>query len=148
VAGFFLQELETDNLAPENPLYLMVFREIQKLWGTEKFNIQNHFINHPDPEISKLAVDMLTPGHQISKIHEKAGAYVRSEEQLLREIVPETLASYRSKKVKQMIAEIDEQIREIQGTDEDVLIPSLLEERRQLDELRKAFSKELRRIII
>ncbi|MFO7616397.1 MAG: DNA primase [Bacteroidales bacterium] len=148
VAGFFLQEMESDNLTPENPLYLNVFREIQKLWGTEKFNIQNHFINHPDPEISKLAVDMLTPGHQISKIHEKAGAYVRSEEQLLREIVPETLASYRSKKVKQMIAEIDEQIREVQGTDEDALISSLLEERRQLDELRKAFSKELRRIII
>ncbi|MCK9324425.1 MAG: DNA primase [Bacteroidales bacterium] len=148
VAGFFLQEMESDNLIPENPLYQIIFHEIQSLWGNSGFNIQSHFINHPDPSISKLAVDLLTPGYQISKIHEKAGAYVRSEEQLLREIVPETLASYRSKKVKKMISEIDEQIKDLQGAEDITQISSLLEERRKLDELRKAFSKELRRIII
>ncbi len=73
---------------------------------------------------------------------------MRSEEQLLREIVPETLASYRSKKVKKMISEIDEQIKDLQGDEDITQISSLLEERRKLDELRKAFSKELRRIII
>lgn len=148
VADFFLQELETDNLVPENPDYAAVFREFQRHWGHEGFKVQSHFINHPDPLISSLAADLLSPGHQISRIHEKGGAYVRTEEQLLKEIVPETLASFRSKKVKQMISGIDEQIRTIQGTEDDFLIAGLLEERRQLDELRKAFSKELRRIII
>jgi len=62
--------------------------------------------------------------------------------------VPETLASYRSKKVKKMISEIDEQIKDLQGAEDITQISSLLEERRKLDELRKAFSKELRRIII
>jgi len=148
VGDFFLQEMETDGLIPENPLYAKMFREFQTIWGQPGIHIQNYFINHHDPEISRLAVDLLAPGHQISKIHEKGGAYVRTEEQLLKEIAPETLSSYRSKKVKQMIAEIDEQIRTIQGTSDDYLISELLENRRQLEELRKAFSRELRRLII
>jgi hypothetical protein len=73
---------------------------------------------------------------------------VRSEDQIIRLAAPEVLASYRSKKVKQMISLIDEQIHTHQGTEDDHLITGLLEERRQLEELRKAYSRELRRIII
>jgi DNA primase len=148
VMDFFLQEMETDNLVPENPLYARVFKEFQEKWGAPGVNIQTMLTNSQDPEISHLAVDLLTPGYQISKIHEKGGAYVRSEDQIIKILAPEILASYRSKKVKQMISVIDDQIHGYQGTDDDVLITGLLEDRRQLEELRKAYSKELRRIII
>jgi DNA primase len=148
VMDFFLQEMETDGLLPVNPLYLKVFREFQEKWGQEGVNIQTLLVNSQDPEISRLAVDLLTPGHQISKIHEKGGAYVRSEEAIIEILSREVLASYRSKKVKQMISGIDEQIRALQGTDDFAPITGLLEERRQLEELRKAYSRELRRIII
>jgi DNA primase len=148
VMDFFLQEMETDHLVPENPLYAKVFQEFQAKWGTPGINIQMMLTNSQDPEISHLAVDLLTPGHQISKIHEKGGAYVRSEDQIIRVLAPEILASFRSKKVKKMISAIDEQIHALQGTDDDNLITGLLEDRRQLEELRKAYSKELRRIII
>ncbi len=148
VMDFFLQEMETDNLVPENPLYARIFKEFQDKWGTPGLNIQTMLTNSQDPEISHLAVDLLSPGYQISKIHAKGGAYVRSEEQIIKQLAPEVLASYRSKKVKQMISAIDEQIHSFQGTDDDNLITGLLEDRRQLEELRKAYSKELRRIII
>jgi len=148
VMDFFLQEMETDHLVPENPLYAKIFSEFQSKWGVPGLNIQTMLTNSQDPEISHLAVDLLTPGHQISKIHEKGGAYVRSEDQIIKQLAPEILASFRSKKVKQMITVIDEQIHSLQGTPDDNLITGLLEERRQLEELRKAYSKELRRIII
>ena len=148
VMDFFLQEMETDNLIPENPLYAKIFHEFQDKWGNPGINIQTLLTNSQDPDISRLAVDLLTPGHQISKIHEKGGAYVRSEDQIIKQLAPEILASYRSKKVKQMISAIDEQIHSLQGTDDDNQITSLLEDRRQLEELRKAYSRELRRIII
>jgi DNA primase len=148
VMDFFLQEMETDNLVPGNPLYLKIFREFQDKWGRPGVNIQTMLTNSQDPEISHLAVDLLTPGHQISKIHEKGGAYVRSEDQIIKILAPEILASYRSKKVKQMIGVIDDQIRTLQGTGDDSQITALLEDRRQLEELRKAYSRELRRIII
>lgn len=148
VMDFFLQEMETDHLVPGNPLYAKIFREFQDKWGTPGVNIQTLLTNSQDPEISRLAVDLLTPGHQISKIHEKGGAYVRSEDQIIKVLAPEILASYRSKKVKQMIGVIDDQIHALQGTEDDHLITGLLEDRRQLEELRKAYSRELRRIII
>jgi len=148
VMDFFLQEMETDNLVPENPLYAKIFHEFQEKWGQPGVNIQTMLTNSQDPEISHLAVDMLTPTHQISKIHEKGGAYVRSEDQIIKVVAPEVLASYRSKKVKQMIGVIDDQIHTLQGTDDDNQITGLLEDRRQLEELRKAYSRELRRIII
>lgn len=148
VMDFFLQEMETDNLVPENPLYAKIFHEFQDKWGIPDVNIQTLLTNSQDPEISQLAVDLLTPGYQISKIHEKGGAYVRSIDQIIKQLAPEVLASFRSKKVKQMISVIDDQIHNLQGTEDDNLITGLLEDRRQLDELRKAYSKELRRIII
>jgi DNA primase len=148
VMDFFLQEMETDNLVPENPLYAKIFHEFQEKWGQPGINIQTMLTNSQDPEISHLAVDMLTPTHQISKIHEKGGAYVRSEDQIIKVLAPEVLASYRSKKVKQMISVIDDHIHTLQGTDDDNQITGLLEDRRQLEELRKAYSRELRRIII
>jgi DNA primase len=148
VMDFFLQEMETDHLVPENPLYAKIFQEFQDKWGKPGINIQTMLTNSQDPEISQLAVDLLTPGHQISKIHEKGGAYVRSEDQIIRQLAPEILASYRSKIVKRMISVIDEQIHTLQGTDDDGQITGLLEDRRQLEELRKAYSRELRRIII
>ena len=148
VMDFFLQEMETDNLVPENGLYLRLFNLFQENRGLPAASLQAMMTNSQDPEISRLAVDLLTPGHQISRIHEKGGAYIRSEDQIIRVMAPEVLASYRSKKLKQMIAVIDEQIRAVQGTDDDGLITGLLEERRQLEELRKTYSRELRRIII
>jgi len=148
VMDFFLQEMETDNLVPENALYAKIFHEFQEKWGTPGLNIQTMLTNSPDPAISHLAVDLLTPGYQISKIHEKGGAYVRSEDKIIQQLAPEILASYRSKKVKQMIGVIDDQIHALQGTGDDHLITGLLEDRRQLEELRKAYSRELRRIII
>jgi len=148
VMDFFLQEMETDHLVPQNPLYAKIFHIFQDHWNHPDFNIQTLFINHQDPEVSQLAVDLLTPGYQMSKIHERGGAYVRSEEKIIKQVVPEVLASYRSKKVKQMIGEIDEQILALQGTDNYNQIAELLENRRQLEELRKAYSKELGRIII
>lgn len=148
VMAFCLQEMEGDNLIPENELYLKIFREFQKNWGKEDFNIQSFFVNHQDAEIRQLAVDLLSQNHIISKIHEKGGAYVRSEDKLLREIVPETLGSLRSKRVKRMISDIDDQIKALQGTEDFESIRELLEQRRAWDDLRKNYSKELRRIII
>lgn len=147
VMDFFLQEMETDKLVPENPLYARIFREFQDKWGKPGVNIQTMLTNSQDPEISQLAVDLLTPGHQISKIFAKRGAYVQSEDQIIKIQAPEVLASYRSKKVKQMISVIDDQIHTLQGTEDDNLITGLLEDRRQLEELRKTYSNELRRLI-
>ena len=65
VMDFFLQEMETDNLVPENPLYAKIFREFQDRWGTPGLNIQtmltnSHLINfdttvvRPDPVTKRL----------------------------------------------------------------------------------------------
>ncbi|MCD6331994.1 MAG: DNA primase [Bacteroidales bacterium] len=148
VASFFLQEMEGDQLIPENEPYRKMFIEFQKNWGREDFHIQSFFINHQDPEISRMAVDLLSPTYQISRIHARGGAYVRVENQMLKEIIPETLGSLRSKKVKRMIKAIDDQIHTLQGSDEYQSIMELLEQRRTLEELRKKYSAELRRIII
>ncbi len=148
VAEFMLSEMDSDQIVPENPLYKKFFLEYQQKYGSEAFTAQTWFVNHPDPEISRLTVDLLSQNYQISRIHERGGAYVRSEDKLLREIIPETLGSLRSKQVKRIINDIDKQIQLLQGSDEYQAILTLLDERRKWDSLRKEYSKELRRIII
>ena len=66
---------------------------------------------------------------------------------MLKKVVPETLISFRSRMVKQLIEEIDQEIKSFQKKgDMDSIIP-LLEKRKQLDQLKKQLSIDLKRII-
>lgn len=148
VIGFFLQEFETDPLDFQSELYGKIFEEYRKNWGQEGFHYQLFFTNHPDPEISQEAVDLLSPGYELSKIHKKGGAYIRTESSMLKEVVPEAIISFRGKQVKRLVTEIDGEIKRLhqEGDNEGVMV--LLEQRKNLDEFRKQLSKDLKRIIL
>ena len=147
VGKFFLNEFETDHLEFSHPGYKLIFSSFKEIWDMPELNYQTYFVNHPDPEISRIAVDMLSPQHELSKIHAKQGAYIRTERSMLTEVVPETLISFRTRMVKQLIKEIDQEIKACQkNSDLDSIIP-LLKKRRQLDQLRKELSEDLKRII-
>jgi DNA primase len=147
VGKFFIDEFENDNLEFTDPTYRLVFTEIGKIWEDPAIDIQAYFVNHNNPEISSLAVDLISPRHELSKIHAKQGAYIRTEQSMLKKVVPETLISFRTKLVKKLISDIDSEIMALQKNGDLEGILHLLEKRRQLDQLRRQLSKDLKRII-
>ncbi len=147
VNGFFIEEFENDNLEFSHPVYKMIFSEFRKIWNKPGLNHQSYFVNHPDPDISRVAVDLVSPSYELSKIHAKQGAYIRTESSMLKKVVPETLISFRTRMVKQLIEEIDQKIKMCQKNgDLDSILP-LLEQRKHLEQLRKQLSKDLKRTI-
>ena len=148
VIGFFMQEFESDPLDFQSDIYSKMFAMVQENWGKDTFHHQNFFTNHLDPAISQEAANLLSPGYELSKIHQKGGAYIQTEESMLKEVVPEYINAFRSRQVKRIVAEIDEEIGRLQkeGSLDEVMM--LLEQKKNLDEFRKQISKDLKRIIL
>ncbi|MEA1878179.1 MAG: DNA primase [Bacteroidota bacterium] len=147
VIGFFLQEFESDPLDFQSDIYRKMFEMVRDNWGKENFHHQNFFTNHPDPAISQEAVDLLSPGYELSKIHAKGGAYIQTEASMLKEVVPEYLNAFRNRQVKRIMAEIDVKIEKLQkeGAIDEMMI--MLEQKKNLDDFRKQIAKDLKRII-
>lgn len=148
VIGFFLQEFESDPLDFQSPTYGKMFAEIQNNWGKEGFHYQNTLINHSDPEISQEAVNLLSPGYELSKIHHKGGAYIPTEESRLKDDVPESIISFRSRQVKRLIEDINKEIEKLQKEGDVEGIIALSQQLLNLAEFRKQLSKDLKRIIL
>ena len=68
VAEVIFMELDSDGLSFSNPLYdkiLATYREQWKLLGTGAEVPAHFFLNHPDPEVCNVSVDILTVGRQL-----------------------------------------------------------------------------------
>jgi len=146
VVDFILQEFEDDPMDFQSPLYAKMFAEIQEHHSKE-FVIQNHFIQHQNPEISSMAVDLVSPEYELSKIHTKAGAYIQPEEQRLKETVPNAVIAFKSQFVKGLIDQIMNELKDSQNSNDIDNHRFLIEKIRSLDSYILQVSKDLNRTL-
>jgi DNA primase len=141
VADYLISQITDDELEFEHPVFASIFSEItfnvsQGLVAGEK-----HFVNHPDPAISSVVVDMLTEQYHLSTIWSTHGAYVETEDMKLKEIVPETVLKFKSDKIKKMQKELRKAMVEAAGDDEKVA--ELQEKYKVMTSLQKKISAGL-----
>ncbi len=110
VGEFMIQELETDDLVSENPLFQKVFYEVSENIDKDKFDPWKYFIYHTDGEISQLATDLLSDKYIESKRWTKAGAYTEKEEDILDILIPRIVYEYKLRKIKIMMEKIEVEI--------------------------------------
>lgn len=110
VAQFMIEELEKDDLVPENPLFRKIFFDIKENLDGAHFNPWKFFVYHTDAEVSKLATDLLSEKFVESKRWTKAGAFTEKEEEILEFLVPRIIHEYKLQRVKQMLAGIEKAI--------------------------------------
>jgi len=110
VSEYMIEELENDDLVPENPLFQKIFYEVKDNLGNGQFDPWKHFIYHPDGEVSQLATDLLSEKFIESKRWTKAGAYTEKEEEILDYLVPRIIYEYKLRRVKLMMEEIEKAI--------------------------------------
>jgi DNA primase len=114
VAEYIINEILNDELEFRNLLYRKVFEEVNALLQTGEIIEIKHFVNHEDPNISKLAVDLLSSPYSLSKVHQRKGASVETEDMLLKKNVPKALIEYKRKILEIAQREKEEQIRAAQ----------------------------------
>ena len=73
-----------------------------------------HFIYHSDPQISKLAADLLSSSYTLSKIFKRGGVHIETEEMKLKQIVPETIIAYKRKILEIAQSQAKEKLKEAQ----------------------------------
>lgn len=86
--------LAEDELQFHNALHRRVLKEAETHIHDENFIAERYFIASPDPEISKLAVEMASDRYQLSKYHSKGQKIVTDEERLY-ELVPRLLLDFK-----------------------------------------------------
>lgn len=115
VAEYTISEILNDDLEFKNLIYKQIFQEYLDVVNSEKTLDSKHFIYHTDPQISKLAADLLSSSYTLSKIFEKGGLHIETEEMKLKRIVPETIIAYKRKILEIAQQEAAEKLKDTQG---------------------------------
>lgn len=121
VAEYVFNELEIDELRFSNSFYQQILEDGFSKCHTESFASEHYFINHPDPEISRIAVDLSTQIYIESKVHFKHRKYKEGEEEAeklkelldkLKEQIPYVLLNYKDYILKMEMDKLNKAIKE------------------------------------
>ena len=94
VIEYVVNDLKEDDLAFHNPLHRQIMTEAAAHLHDEGFIAERYFLNHPDPAISKLTVELVSSRYQLSKYHSKNQKIVTDEERLY-ELVPTLMINFK-----------------------------------------------------
>lgn len=114
VAEYIINEILNDDLEFKNLIYKQIFQEYLEALKREEKIENKHFIYHSDPQISKLAADLLSNSYTLSKIFKKGGILIETEEMKLKRLVPETIISYKRKILEIAQSDVSEKLKEAQ----------------------------------
>ncbi len=133
-----LDELAVDKLEFDHPTHrkiLLIFKE-----NLEKEEVPNekHFTSHPEPDISTLAVDVLSDRYELSKNWEKHKIFVKTEKEDLKQSIDRALLTYRRVVLEAKLPLIAQAIKEA-GNDDDIAI--LLHQYQEMKNLQIKISK-------
>lgn len=122
VAEYIINELRNDKLEIKNIIYFKVFNEVEKLLSKEEPIKESYFINHSDPEISKISADLCSVNHSLSKLWAKRGAAIPSEDQQLISVLQDVIIKYKLKITQLQKQSLQKQLKEAVGksNDEDI----------------------------
>lgn len=157
VIDFVKYDLERDGLWFNNMLYRQILDEAVNNCSQAGFVSSRYFLNHPDPQISKLAAEIMGDRYELSKIHTK---YFVSydvdgcptdddnpfdERKKLDKNVPRAMVELKDAYITQKILGINEMLK--QNSDPQS-VAKLIGELQILKDIKKELSKELGERII
>lgn len=146
VSQFILNELQNDDLELQNLVYKKIFDEYYKIREKGQEYIQKYFINHPDPQIVQVILDILHQEHSLTvKIFVES---VTPEEQMLPVVVPKSILIYKAKITAIAYQEICNKLADAEKSGDSQIQNELMEQVQILMHIRNSFSKELKRLTI
>lgn len=151
VLKYAVEELRTDELEFQHPVYKQIYEEMLKFYDTEEIFDDNYFTRHENNDICKAVVDLTTENYELSTIWKKNDVLqaTETEDMKLKELIPEMVMSFKNKKVLDLMKETHEEIQTAQNNKENEIMALSQQKLIVLNELKKKFSKKLgERIII
>ncbi|MDD4591091.1 MAG: DNA primase [Parabacteroides sp.] len=147
VAEFIRSELERDDLTLKTPLFRKMMEEASEQCKTIGFVASRYFLSNPDPEESHLAADLISDKYQLSKYHSKT-AKLEKDEDHMEQLVIHDIYALKEAYVMQKIKELQEKLKNVQNSEAMEETLELMKQLTHLNEIKRAFSKELGERII
>ena len=147
VATEIINQLESDGLTFSDPTYSTILNIYRQALQQNRFPNQAEIVNHNDPNVCSVAVDILTmdDNYTESAIWSQKDMRSLNESEMLATGIPKLLWLYKSKTVMGRIAELHAAL-EANPTEEQVL--EIMQELSHMNKLKVALSNHLKRTII
>lgn len=141
VAAYIIHELSTDELELLSPINKQILDEV--IHAQEHFLpiSQKTFLHHENPEIAKLAVDLMANPHELHRWKSKE-IHVNTESQRIGMAVTRAIYEYKLRIIQLQMQKLQEQIEVAYKSDSDDFM-LLLAEQKELEEAKKIFAKQL-----
>ncbi len=142
VVEYIADDLHSDDLDFMNPVHKQMLDEALAKSADESFIAERYFLSHPDPVISKLAVNLVSDKYPLSKYHSKFQKIEEESDRLL-DIIPYDLMVLKEATLRKQIAEVNQAIKDLQVKSDTSEVLDLIKLLAQLKETQKLFSKKL-----
>ncbi len=151
VAEVIFAELDADSLSFRNPLYNSILGTYREQWRQLGPGIEvpmHHFLNHSDPEVCNLSVDILTSDDNYvpSQLWVRKEIHVESEAEMLAVGVPKAVTLYKSKVIEGLIKELQAQLADERLSEEEQ--DGLLQRLTAYNKAKVAIANKLQRLIL
>ena len=151
VADEILTSIEEDNITFLNPVYNQILQTYREQWQTLGAGVEvpaQYFVNHPNPDVCNMAVDILTSddNYVASEIWRRKDIHVESEEEILSVGVPKAIMLYRSKILERMIETLLKRLQSGELSEEQA--SECMREMDQLNKMKLAISTSTQRLIL
>ncbi|MDF1673875.1 MAG: DNA primase [Vicingaceae bacterium] len=144
VAFFIISSISNDNIVFENAKYQEILSIYSEHLNEEKLPNHQDFVNHHNPAISKVVIDVLSDKYDLSPNWATHKIFVTTEEELLKKAVVNTLFAFKLSKLNKRITQNQDQLK---TADSDKQM-ELLKEQVNLQQLKKQLAEKLGRIIL
>ncbi len=142
IAEFVAEDLALDSLSFSAALFNRILREATDNIGNPGFRAASYFLNHPDNDISRLAVDVLESKQPLSKFYEKDETIVRDEDRL-DELTSRLLLDFKNHVIKEEIKAIMLEMRSPELAENPEKRREVMERFKTLTEVERAIARAL-----
>jgi DNA primase len=148
VADFIIGEIRNDELELSNLIYLKIFKEIETMVTNKKPITPEHFINHHDPELSKVAATFCSPKYQLSTLWKKYGASESNEIYNLKPLIEALIISFKINILEAGLAENHKRLEEAEKINDFEMVKNHIKIQQNIQNLLKALSKTQNRVLL
>ena len=92
VTEYISMDLAQDGLQFQNPLHRQLLAEAEANLNKPNFCAERYFLAHPEPNISRMAADLISDRYRLSKSNEQA---LTKDEERLHDLIPHLLIDFK-----------------------------------------------------
>jgi DNA primase len=119
VSEYIINEIINDDYKFSNLVNEKIFKEYQQKLIDGKVPDFNYFVHHPDEQINNIASRLVSETYELSKIHEKKGMHIETEDMILHELVPKDMENYKRKVLEFSRKEYLDKIKKAQDENDE-----------------------------